>query len=120
VPYVAYALPILPGQSEHAARFGADLTPELRQHYELLNRQGNVRRHMEWVQSTPMGDLLIVVFESDTPDRMNRAFEDTPYHRWWRERVKEIHGFDPGDPSIHPALPNLAWDWHDEVSTGHS
>ena len=118
--FVAYALPILPGQAGRAGNFGTELTPELRERYEHLNRGANVRRHMEWVQPTPMGDFLVVVFESDTPEKMNRAFEDNAYDRWWRDRVHAVHGFDPGDPNFHPVMPALTFDWHDEVSTGHS
>ncbi|MBM4409123.1 MAG: hypothetical protein FJ038_11145 [Chloroflexi bacterium] len=111
MPYLAYAIPILPGQSERAADFEGELTPELRAHYERLNREQNVRRHMEWVQPTPMGDVLIVVFESDTPERMYRPFEDNPYDNWWRARVRAIHGFDPGAPNIHPAEPRMVFEW---------
>jgi len=118
--FIAYALPIEPGQSGRAASFGADMTPELRARYEELNRHANIRRHMEWVQQTPMGELLIVMFESDTPEKIGRPFEDTEYDRWWTARVKAVHGFDPADPDFHPVIPAQTWDWHDEVSTGHS
>jgi hypothetical protein len=113
MPFIAYALPIVPGQAERAGQFDAELAaePELRAHYEALNRDQNVRRHMEWVQRTPMGDLLVVVFEVDTPERMMRGFEDNAYDRWWRQRVEEVHGFDPGDPDFHPNLPPIAYDW---------
>ena len=118
--FLAYALPIAPGQAGRAGSFGADMTPEHREHYEHLNRQANVRRHLEWIQSSPMGDLLIVVFESDTPEKLGRPFEDNAYDRWWTARVKAVHGFDPLDPNFEPVMPRLTWDWHDEVSTGHS
>ena len=114
MPFLAYALPILPGQSERAANFDRELTPELRAHYERLNRAQNVRRHMEWVQPTPAGDVLIVVFESDTPERMNRAFADNAYDTWWRARVRAVHGFDPGAPDVHPVIAPVAFEWTDE------
>src|SRR5437867_2425996 len=116
--FITYALPLLPGQAERAAGFGSEMTPEQRQHYEMLNRQANLRRHMEWVQSSPMGDLLIVVFETDTPERVGRPFEDNDYDRWWIARIKSLHGFDPLDPSFEPVVPRQTWDWQNEVSTG--
>ena len=75
---------------------------------------------MEWVQATPMGELLIVVFETDAPEKVGRPFEETSYDRAWIERVKAIHGFDPTDPAFEPVVPRLVWDWKDEVATGHS
>lgn len=111
---IAYALPILPGQSGRAGSFEQELTPELRVRYEELNREQSVRRHMEWVQQTPMGDVLIVVFDVDTPERMFRTFADDGYDRWWRDRVLAIHGFDPGAPDFHPVIAPVAFTWTDE------
>jgi hypothetical protein len=118
--YIAYALPIVPGGAERAGNFGAELTPEHHAHYEALNRRAKIRRHMEWVQSTPMGDLLIVVFETDAPETVGRPFEDNAYDRAWISRIKAIHGFDPTDAAFEPVIPKLVWDWTDEVATGHS
>lgn len=115
--FLAYVLPIVAGQSERAGSFHRELTPELRERYEALNRDQGVRRHLEWVQPTPMGDLLIVVFEVDAPERMMRSFTDDAYDRWWRQRVREIHGFDPGDPDFHPVIPPLAYEWTDDRAT---
>ena len=93
---------------------------ELREQSERLNRDQNIRRHMEWVQPSPVGNLLIVVFESGAPERMMRDFGDNAYDNWWRRRVEVLHGFDPGDPTFHPILPALTWNWTDEVATAHS
>ena len=118
--FIAYTLPIVPGQSERAGNFGAELNSAHEAHYEELNRRARIRRHMEWLQATPMGDFLIVVFETDAPEKVARPFEDTSYDRAWIERIKAIHGFDPTDPTFEPVAPRLVWDWTDEVATGHS
>jgi hypothetical protein len=117
--FIAYALPIVPGQSGRAAGFGEEMTPELREQYETLNRHANIRRHMEWVQPSPMGDLLIVVFESETPEKVGREFQNDAYDEWWTSRVKALHGFDPTDPDFHPVMPTMTWDWHNEMATQH-
>ena len=117
---LAYVLPIVPGQTARAAGFGAELTPALRQQYEWLNRRANVRRHLEWVQPGPVGDLLIVMFETDTPEKLGRAFTNDAYDRWWTDRVNAIHGFDPTAPDFVPVIPAMTWDWHDEMSTQSS
>src|SRR5207247_8902266 len=55
--------------------------------YEELNRAAGLTRHLEWIQSGPGGDLLIVVFELPAPEKLGFAFEDEDdYDRWWRAR----------------------------------
>jgi hypothetical protein len=106
---IAYALPILPGQTESAADFGGELDRSgHRAQYEELNRRAGLKRHLEWVQRTPAGDSLIVVFETDTPERVVRLFSDDVYDRWWRARVERIHGFDPATGGV---LPELSHSW---------
>ena len=107
---IAYTLPILPGRSESAGDFGSALDRAgLREQYEGLNRQAGLLRHMEWVQSFPSGDVLIVVFEIDAPERLARAFvPGDAYDDWWRARIRENHGFDPADGGVIPAV---TWSW---------
>jgi hypothetical protein len=109
--HFAYALPILPGQSEAAASFESDLDAAgFRDRYEELNRQGKVRVHREWLQSTPTGDVLVVLFETDDPMALARSFVDgDAYDDWWRARVKRIHGFDPATVAGMPRLV-VSWD----------
>jgi len=107
---IAYALPILPGQTESAGNFGAELDAAgFRDHYGALNRRAELRRHLEWTESTPAGDLLVVVFETDDPAKLGRQFSpDDEYDRWWRARVERIHGFDPAGGGVAPKL-GFAW-----------
>jgi hypothetical protein len=106
---IAYALPIIPGQTDSARNFSGEVEAAgFREHYEELNRETGVTRHMEWVQSTPMGDLLVVFFETDAPDKLARKFVDDEYDRWWRARVERIHGFDP---AVAGGLPEQVYSW---------
>lgn len=106
---IAYALPILPGQTGAAGDFARELDESgHRDRYEELNRRAGLRRHLEWIQSTPSGDLLIVAFETDDPERLGRPFGDDDYDRWWRARVQRIHGFDPATAG---SLPRLSYAW---------
>ena len=108
---IAYALPILPGQTESAGSFDQELdSAGLRSHYEELNRTAGVTTHREWVTHLPMGDFLVVAFQSETPQLVPRTFEDNEYDNWWRARVERIHGFDPASGG---GLPSLTHDWSD-------
>ena len=42
-----------------------------------------------------------------------RGFEPNAYDEWWLQRVKEVHGFDPGDPDFHPNIPAMTYEWTD-------
>lgn len=106
---IAYALPIVPGQTESAGNFDGELDAAgLRPRYEELNLQSGVTTHREWVTHLPMGDFLVVAFASDTPELVPRRFEDNEYDNWWRARVERIHGFDPASSG---GLPELTHDW---------
>ena len=107
---LAYALPVLPGHSEEAASFGAELDAAgLRDRYEELNRRAGVQSHTEWLQRGPAGDILVVAFESDAPERLFRPFtEGDAYDDWWRARVQRVFGFDPADVTEGP---QTAFSW---------
>ena len=106
---IAYVLPIMPGQTESAGNFEGELDAAgLRAHYEELNHAAGVTAHREWVSHLPMGDFLIVAFQSETPQLVARTFQATEYDDWWRARVKRIHGFDPATGG---GLPTMTWDW---------
>jgi hypothetical protein len=109
---IAYALPIMPGQTESAGKFNEELDAAgLRSRYEELNRASGVTAHREWVAHLPMGDFLVVAFQSETPHLVPRQFGDNEYDNWWRARVERIHGFDPASGG---GLPTLTHDWSDE------
>jgi hypothetical protein len=107
---IAYALPILPGQTDSAGRFDEELDEAgLRPQYEALNRAAGVTAHREWVAHLPTGAFLVVAFQSDTPQLVPRTFQDSDYDNWWRARVERIHGFDPATGG---GLPVLTHDWN--------
>jgi hypothetical protein len=108
---LAFAVPIVAGRSDEVRRLGADLERlGLRARYEELNRRAGLRRHMEWIESTPNGDRLLVLFETDTPERLARPFGDDEYDRWWVGRFQRVHGFDPAKPGPPP---ELTWSWEE-------
>ena len=94
--WIAYALPVLPGQADRLERWEEELAPHY-DDYVALNERATVKRHYEWLQRSPGGGLRITLFEVDDPAATNRDFEDTPYDDWWRRHVMEVHGFDPGE-----------------------
>jgi hypothetical protein len=82
-----------------------ELNGPRRAEFEASRRDAGVRERT-FLQSTPMGDLVIVTIEGDDPGAsfgkvMGAKNEFTT---WFNGRAKEIHGFDPaavasGSPS---------------------
>ncbi len=107
--FIAYTLPVVPGQSERAKRFTEELEAHLAE-YEELNRRASLKRHMTWLQESPMGDLPITVFQIDEPEKLNRRFTGSEYDRWWLGYLREVHGIDLAGGSP-PPLPAMVLDW---------
>ncbi len=79
MPAVAFALPILPGQEESVKSMSEEvLRPgPLREAYEESRRNLGISREMAWLQPTPVGDMMIVYWESDDPQYVLREIADS-------------------------------------------
>jgi predicted P-loop ATPase len=95
---IVFALPILPGKEdvdrEMLERLNAP-GPE-KDAYVSARRTQGLTREQVWHQVTPAGTLAIIVLEGD--DLMSAlgvsASSDDPFHRQFREFVKDVHGLD--------------------------
>jgi hypothetical protein len=99
---IAYAVPVLPGQSDRVRDFGRELSA-VRDRYDELNRSATVSRHVVFLQSSPAGDTAIHVMEANDLSRFLRDFDDSAYDRWWLGYMRDVHGvdlrnFDPPPP----------------------
>jgi hypothetical protein len=77
---IAYAVPVLPGQSDRVRDFGRELSA-VRDRYDELNRAATVSRHVVFLQSSPAGDVAIHIMEANDPSRFLRDFDDSAYDR---------------------------------------
>ena len=72
--------------------------------------------HESWhVQSTPLGELLIMVFECDDPLSMLAEFSQSPKElpTWQRSVLKDLLGIDLSEPSPEPPS-RVIFDWTDK------
>src|SRR5919106_5024092 len=106
---IAFAMPVLPGRSERVAGFGKELEP-LRDEFEQLNRRATISRQLMFLQRTPMGDVIVNVWEIDDPAKVDREFTDSAYDRWFVDFSKDVVGLDPRGPS-DLELPELIFSW---------
>jgi hypothetical protein len=108
VATIVFALPILPGKEdvdrEMLERLNAP-GPE-KDAYVSARRAQGLTREQVWHQVTPNGTLAIIVLEGD--DLISAlgvsATSDDPFHRQFREFVKDVHGVDLANdppPDVH-------------------
>jgi hypothetical protein len=95
MPMMAVAFPILPGKTPEWRTWMAELNGS--RHVEFANSRRRAGVHeVTFLQSTPMGDLVIVTLEGDDPGRAfgKMTSADDAFSSWFAERAKEIHGVD--------------------------
>ena len=95
----AVVFPILPGKKPEWLQFIGELNGARRSEFAQSRiRVGVVER--TFLQSTPMGDVVIVTLEGDDPARsFGQLMSSTdPFTLWFLERVKAIHGVDLAAP----------------------
>jgi hypothetical protein len=98
VATIVFALPILPGKEEVDQEMLERLNAPGLEHdaYVSARRAQGLTREQVWHQVTPNGTLAIIVLEGDdlTSALGMSATSDEPFHRQFREFVKDVHGVD--------------------------
>ena len=102
---MAVAFPILPGKTAEWRTWMAELDGPRRDEFVASRQRAGVYERT-FLQSTPMGDLVIVTLEGDDPEHAFGRMMSTKdaFTTWFIERAKAIHGLDPsavaaGSPS---------------------
>jgi hypothetical protein len=73
----AFSLPILPGQEEVVRRIGEAVSGELQEEYEESRRRLGISEEKIWVQRTPIGQTMIVYWDTEDPQRTLRKIADS-------------------------------------------
>jgi hypothetical protein len=76
---VAFSLPILPGQEDLVKSMGEAVsgTGELRERYEESRKRLGIVEEKVWVQRTPIGQSIIVYWETEDPQRTLREMAES-------------------------------------------
>jgi hypothetical protein len=89
---VAFTLPILPGQEEIVRRMGEAISGsgELREQYEESRKRLGISEEKVWVQKTPIGQAIIVYWETEDPQRTLRQMADAQdeFDKQFRELIE--------------------------------
>jgi hypothetical protein len=107
VQSVAFALPLLPGQTD-ASRAALVTCAEgaRREAHQDARRRAGVVREAVWIQRAPQGDLAVVYLEADDLGAALEQFGTSvdPFDRWFREHVRLVHGIALEDGLVEPEL----------------
>ena len=110
MPLMAVAFPILPGKTAEWRTWMEEVNGPRREEFEASRRQAGVHERT-FLQSTPMGDLVIVTLEGEDPGaafaKMMGATD--AFATWFAQRASEIHGVDLTTPQAG-SLPELVID----------
>jgi len=94
---VCFALPLRPDttdtdRTEMLACWHGDRAAD---HRASRARHG-ITREATWIQSTPAGDVAIVLLEADdlAASLFGVATSDEPFDVWFRDHVRAVHGID--------------------------
>jgi hypothetical protein len=110
MPLMAVAFPIAPGKTDEWHKFMEELNGSRHQEFADSRQRAGVHERT-FLQSTPMGDLVIVTLEGDDPARSfgQMASATDPFTTWFLEQVKAVHGVDLTVP-MHDAPSQLVVD----------
>ncbi len=93
----AIAVPILEGKRAAFDEFIAAFEPK-KAAWEESRRAKGVAREYVWLQETPVGAMVVVYFESTSPDGPRMMDEsELEFDAWFQEQLTDIHGIQPGD-----------------------
>lgn len=109
---VTFAAPILPGKLEAWRRFTQEMRGSRAEEHAQSRQRLGMTSETSYLQRTPQGDLAIIAFNADDPQRafVGLATSDAPFDRWFREKVRELHGIDLTAPTATPPVEQFV-DW---------
>jgi hypothetical protein len=107
----AMTLPILPSQAEGIRRMRDEALGPRRSEYEESRRRMGVTKEQAWVQTTPMGQIVIVYWEVDDPQRALRQMAESQnqFDIWFRQFIENVHGVDITQEQ--PPASEFVFDW---------
>jgi hypothetical protein len=91
----AFAVPLPPGRTDDWLRFMDEVHARLDEH-RAAHRAAGGHGETVFLQRTPLGDMVIVVLESDDPATFFQgvATAQDAYSQWFRSQLSTIHGID--------------------------
>ncbi len=96
---MAATFPILPGKTDEWRAWMEEINGPRRAEFVESRKRAGVRERT-FLQSTPMGDLVIVTLEGEDPLRSFGQMMGSrdEFSTWFLEHVQSVHGVDLSTP----------------------
>lgn len=113
----AFAAPVLDGMTDKYRAFTQALVTSRREEAETSRRAAGLDREQVFLQPTPMGDVAIIVWETEDFAKVSKWFatDSSDFGAWFRSELQTFHGFDLAVDAM-PA-PVLVDEWKDATWT---
>jgi len=110
------ALPVLPGKADSLRAMFKTIKEEKMKDYERVQKNAGVEREQDFLQTTPMGDTLLLYIESKDLQKTFKAFamSKDPFDLWFEEEIKKNTGVDLTQPMPGPP-PELLISFHKSI-----
>ena len=105
---ISLALPILSGKTEAVRAMFKTIKDEKWKDYERVQKNAGVEKERDFLQVTPMGDMLLLYIESKNIEKTFMTFSASkdPFDLWFVEEMGKNTGVDFSQPMQGP-LPEL-------------
>lgn len=116
---VAFVAPVLPGKDAALIALTKEALGPRLSGYEASRKNAGISRERAWLQKTPKGSMIVVIREVKNVEEHFKkiASSDSDFDKWFRAKVKDVHGLDLGADS-HPPKSELVLDWSANGSEG--
>lgn len=104
---ICFTLPLLPGTTDiDRDEMRACWQGDRAQAHRASRARHGIIREATWIQPTPMGDVAIVLLESDdlAASLFGMATSPHSFDSWFRAHVKSVHGVDLADGMQLPEM----------------
>lgn len=97
----AFVTPIPPGKTEEWKQFLREISGPRLKEFEASRRRAGYKRVYVYIQSTPLGDMVVLYHEADdlTQAAQVTATSDDPFDIWFWQRLFAIQGPGQSQPS---------------------
>jgi hypothetical protein len=114
MPAFAFGLPVLPGHEETIRRMSEEVagSESLQNAYAQSRRNLGITKEIMWLQRTPIGEMVIVYWETENPQKVLREMANSQDEFDSRFRQFIENAAPAIDPSQQQPLSNeLLFEW---------
>jgi len=97
MPVYLFTVPLAAGKTETWKNYMKELTGPRNEDYMKSRKRIGINVEQVFLQQTPHGDMCVVRWETDSPERTfeSLAKSSDPFDRWFRDKILiECHNMD--------------------------